>query len=183
MVCGRPRLRADRREKDEALGAGALRCARKRDRRLGVEHAIIVLRQSRHGVGDAGGVNDGVDVGERGRHVLRARQVADDCAGGLHRHRARPSQQHAQPIAALGQFAQQMLPDEAGRAGKRDEGFAADRVHRCSGPFAGCVPLRINIPQRPKGKLAGRRKSFDLIWRCQCAWHGSADSNRIVSTL
>jgi hypothetical protein len=137
VIRGRARLRADRGQKDETLGACALRRASKRDRGLGVEHAIIVLGQSRHGVGDAGRVNDRVHVGERRRHVLRSRQVADDRAGGLHRHGARSPQQHAQAVAPLRQFPQQPLADEAGRPSKGDEGFGADRVHRWSGPFNG----------------------------------------------
>ena len=120
MVRGRPRLGADGREEDEALGARPLRRARQADRGLGVEHAIIVFRQTRHGVGEAGGMNDRIDVGQRRRHVLRPREVADDGARGVHRHHARASQQDAQPVAALGQFPQQALPDEAGRSGEGD---------------------------------------------------------------
>ena len=135
VLGGRPRLRADRGQKDETLDARALGRARECDRGLGVEHAIIVLGQSGHGVGDAGRMNDGVSVGERRGHVLRPGEVADDSARALHRHDARAPQQHAQPVAALGQVAQQALPDEAGRSGKGDQRFGADRVHRGSRPF------------------------------------------------
>jgi hypothetical protein len=104
------------------------------DRGLGVEHAIVVFGQTRHGVGEAGGMNDRIDVGQRRRHVLRPCEVADDRARGVHRHDARASQQDAQPVAALGQFPQQALPDEAGRSGEGDEGSIgrSDGVHCCS---------------------------------------------------
>ena len=141
MIRGRARLRADRGQEDEALGACALRRAGKRDRGLGVEHAIIIFRQSGHSMGDSGRMDDRVDVGEGGCHVLRPRQVPDDGARRLHRHGARPPQQHAQPVTTLGQFAQQPLADETGRPGERDQGFDADRIHRWSGPFHGCVSL------------------------------------------
>jgi hypothetical protein len=134
-------LRADRGQEDETLGACPLRRAGKPDRGLGIEHAIIVLGQSGHRVGDAGRMDDRIGVGEGGRHVLRPRQVTDDGARRLHRNGARPPQQHAQPITPLRQLAQQPLTDETGRPGERDQRFDADRIHRWSGPFDGCVSL------------------------------------------
>ena len=134
MVRRRSGLGADGRQEDEALGACPLRRACKADRGLGIEHAIVVFRQSRHGVGETGRVNDRIDVGQRRRHVLRPREIADHGARGVHRHRAWASQQDTQPVAALGQFPQQTLPDEAGRAGEGDERSVgrADGVHCCS---------------------------------------------------
>src|SRR3954447_23317395 len=70
---------------------------------------------------DAGGVDPGVDAGERRRHVLRAREVADDGAARFRRQGRRTAQQHAEAIAALRQLAQEMAADEAGRAGEGDE--------------------------------------------------------------
>ena len=81
-------------------------------------------------------MDDRIGVGEAGRHVLRPRQVTDDGTRGLHRHGARPPQQHAQPVAALGQLAQQPLTDETGRPGERDQRFDADRIHRWFGGWA-----------------------------------------------
>jgi len=48
-------------------------------------------------------------------------QSASAVVGDLARHRRGPAQQHAQAVAALRQFPQQMLPDEAGGAGERDQ--------------------------------------------------------------
>ncbi len=90
----RTALGADRRQKDEAPGAGALRRPRQPDRRLGVEHAVVVLRQARHGVREAGRMDHRIDVGERRRHVLRPRQVAD------HGARGRPSARCSDAAAA-----------------------------------------------------------------------------------
>jgi hypothetical protein len=73
---------------------------------------------------DAGGVDDSVHARQRFRHVLRFCQIADDGAGGRKRNAGRTAQQDAQAVAALGQFPQQMLADETGRAGQRNERFA-----------------------------------------------------------
>src|SRR5207249_10839411 len=50
-------------------------------------------------------------------------EIADDRACAFRRQHARAAQQHAEPIAALGEFAQQIASDEAGAAGQRDQRF------------------------------------------------------------
>jgi hypothetical protein len=54
---------------------------------------------------------------------VRTGEIADQRACAFDRSSAWPPQQHAEPIAALRQLAQQMLADEAGGAGQRDEGL------------------------------------------------------------
>ena len=120
LVLDRAALGADRREEHEAPRAGALRRLRQTDRGFGVEQPVVVFRHAGHRVRNAGRVDDRVDAGQGLRHVLRAREVADHRARGLERDRARAAQQHPQAIAALRQLAQQVLADEAGRAGQRD---------------------------------------------------------------
>ena len=121
VILDRAALGADRRQENEPPHAGALRRLREPDRGLGVEQAIVVLRHAGHRVRDPGRVDHRVDAGQRRRHVLRARQIADHRARGFERDRARTAQQHPQAIAALGQLPDQVLTDETGRAGQRDE--------------------------------------------------------------
>jgi hypothetical protein len=88
---------------------------------FGVEQAIIILRHTGHRMRDPGRVDHRIGAGEGRGHVLRARQIADHRARGVKRDRARTAQQHPQAIAALGQLPDQVLADETGRAGQRDE--------------------------------------------------------------
>jgi hypothetical protein len=120
-VFDRAALSADRGQEHEASRAGTLRRLRQPDRRIGVEQAIVVFRHAGHGVRQTCRVDHRIDAGQRLRHVLRAGDIADHRACGRERHRARTAQQHPQAVAALRQLAQQVLADEAGRAGQRDE--------------------------------------------------------------
>ena len=117
----RSALGPDRGQEHEALGARLLGGAGEPDRRLGVQHPVVVLRHARHRVRDAGRVDHRIDAGERRRHVLRPGEIADDGAGRLRRQGGRAPQEHADAIAALRQLAQEMAADEAGGAGQRDE--------------------------------------------------------------
>src|SRR5262249_28551901 len=94
----------------------ALRGTRKRNGRLSVEDAIVVVRHPRHRMRNAGGMNDGIGIRKGSSHVLRPGEITDDGAYRLEWNNAWPAQQYAQPVAAAGQFPQQELPDKAGRS-------------------------------------------------------------------
>jgi hypothetical protein len=87
-----------------------------------VEETVIRLGQSRDCGGDAGRVNDCVDVGQGSGKVLRASEIANNCARRHHLDFHRTAQQHSAAVAALGQFAKQMTTDETSGPGKGDEG-------------------------------------------------------------
>jgi hypothetical protein len=123
-----PGLRAHGGEKDESFHTGAPGGSRKLNRRLGVEHTIIIFRQSGHRVGDPCRVNDGIYSRKGSCHVLRPGEITDDGARRLDRHLAGSAQENTQPHAVPRQLAQQMLTDEPRGAGEGNE-----RVRRCPG--------------------------------------------------
>ena len=98
------------------------------DRRLGVEHTIIIFRQSGHRVGDPRRVNYGIYSRKGGCHVLRPGEITDDGARRLDRHLAGSAQENTQPQAAPRQIAQQVLTDEPRGAGEGNE-----QIRRCAG--------------------------------------------------
>ena len=81
-------------------------------------------------------MDDGIGVGERLRHVLRPGEIADDRAGAIERHVARPAQQDPQAISALRQFTQQMPADESRGAGQRDDGVTGCLRHDIAPGYA-----------------------------------------------
>jgi hypothetical protein len=119
----RAALRADRGQEYEALHLRPFCRPRQLDRRLGIEEAIIILRQSGHGMGDAGRMDDSVDARQRLRHIVGLGEIADQHAGAGNRQRRRPPQQHPQAKAAPRQFVQEMLADESRGSGQRDQRF------------------------------------------------------------
>ncbi len=130
-------LGSDRGQEHEALHACALGGAGELHRGFGVEQAVVVLGEAGHGLGDAGGMDHGIDADKRLRHVVGLGEVADQGAGAVELDLTRPPQQHAQAIAPLRQLLEQVLPDEAGGTGQRDQGLMGRRGSR--GPtLLGC---------------------------------------------
>jgi hypothetical protein len=135
---GRTGLCSDRGQKDETLDLGALRRLGEADRGLGVEQAVVVLRNAGHCRSETRGMDDGVHARERFAHVVRPREIADDGAGAALGQCLGAPQQHAQAIAALGQFLQKIAADEARGAGQRNERFVRRLLD--SRPYAHADP-------------------------------------------
>ena len=69
---------------------------------LGVDDAVVVLRNAGHRLRQPGRVDDRIHALERRRHVSRPGEVANHGACSLDWQRSRPAQQHAQAMAAFG---------------------------------------------------------------------------------
>jgi len=102
----RSALGADRGQKDEALGASSPRGAGEANRRLSVEHPVVILWNAGHRLREPSRMDHCIHSLQRGRHILRSGEIANHRARGLHRHRGWPAQQHSQAVAARRQFPQ-----------------------------------------------------------------------------
>ena len=172
----RPGLGADRGQEDEALDAARSAARARSIVALRVDGAVIVLRQARHGMGEAGRMDDRVDIAQGRRHVPRRGDVADDRAGrrraaprpggaggrgrgsrasAARRRRWRPMKPVA-PVRAISGALIGAPPADAVAAARKSAQDEADE-QRCRRQArrpatAGRRPQRASAPRAPRGR-------------------------------